>query len=655
MSRSDPEPAREPFFQEVVDDFVIGRVLSEQLPALAIEALDRGHDSPSLRMLAGWTPARLVDPVALFRRAAEELGATLDDEASVIRRRCLPLVEAAATRRLHVGMLPERLTAAVGSAALGFPSPLYALHSYATDYVAYAASPSEQQYARTFEHMAVEEAARLLAAWRTTEVMPMTSMPGAPSGDSPRLAPNASPTVGSGSGAAPPDHQRSTAGTIIAWTVIVLAVAALLVGRVVREKSRDAAGTKPQRDAAAELSMRIIGRYAVGAKLIMGSLPGGNQEQQIGKLADEVEQVAVASPLTRVRAAPVVAELSGTDRAMKLLESIESDEAELEDDVRDLGTIYSDGSDALGEGGRQRLLERHDWFGKLAVTWGKPDDDPLRREALAAARRTAIVALVAMLGGIGVGVLALGLFVTAIVLLALGRFQRGYERPSAPSRAGVFLEAFALYLAWLIGGSLLAGALGAREGNLKWFWIVVIGSAPLACLWPLVRGVSFQELRRGLGWHPGRGWIAELGAGVGGYLAGIPVIVAGIAITVLLSRVMGAQPTHPIVEEISGRLPDVLKLLLLASVYAPLAEETMFRGALYHGVRVRLPFIVASLIVSFIFAVIHPQGLAAVPALMGIAIVLAALREWRGSIVAPVVAHAINNGVILILLVLLIG
>jgi membrane protease YdiL (CAAX protease family) len=81
----------------------------------------------------------------------------------------------------------------------------------------------------------------------------------------------------------------------------------------------------------------------------------------------------------------------------------------------------------------------------------------------------------------------------------------------------------------------------------------------------------------------------------------------------------------------------------------------MFRGALYHGVRVRLPFIVASLIVAFIFAVIHPQGLAAVPALMGIAIVLAALREWRGSIVAPVVAHAINNGVILILLVLLIG
>jgi membrane protease YdiL (CAAX protease family) len=72
-------------------------------------------------------------------------------------------------------------------------------------------------------------------------------------------------------------------------------------------------------------------------------------------------------------------------------------------------------------------------------------------------------------------------------------------------------------------------------------------------------------------------------------------------------------------------------------------------------VRARLPFIVAALLVAFIFAVIHPQGLAAVPALMGIAIVLAALREWRGSIVAPVVAHAINNGLILILLVLAIG
>ena len=445
------------------------------------------------------------------------------------------------------------------------------------------------------------------------------------------------------------------AGTIIAWTVIVLAVAALLVGRVVRETSRSDPDAKSQRDVAAELSMRIIGRYTVGAKLLMQSLPGGNQEQQVAQLAGQVEQLARESPVNRVRGAPVLAELVGPERAVKLLDEVDTDKPEFNEDVRDLGAIYEDGADALDEDAKQRLVERHDWFGKLAITWGKSDADPTRRAALSAARRTAVVALVAMLGGIGVGVLALGLFVTAIVLLALGRIRRGYDRPVAPSRAGVFVEAFALYLAWFIGVSLVAGALGAREGNLKWFWIAVAGSAPLACLWPLVRGVSFNELRRGLGWHRGRGWVVEIGAGVGGYVAGLPVVVAGIVITMFLSRALGAQPTHPIVEEITGRLPDVLKLLLLGSVYAPLAEETMFRGALYHGIRARVPFLVAGLIVAFVFAVIHPQGLTAVPALMGIALVLAWLREWRGSIVAPVVAHAINNGVILTLLMLAIG
>ena len=46
------------------------------------------------------------------------------------------------------------------------------------------------------------------------------------------------------------------------------------------------------------------------------------------------------------------------------------------------------------------------------------------------------------------------------------------------------------------------------------------------------------------------------------------------------------------------------------------------------------------------FAFLHPQGLEAVPGLMGIAMGLAAIRERRDSLIAPVVAHAINNGLI---------
>jgi membrane protease YdiL (CAAX protease family) len=69
----------------------------------------------------------------------------------------------------------------------------------------------------------------------------------------------------------------------------------------------------------------------------------------------------------------------------------------------------------------------------------------------------------------------------------------------------------------------------------------------------------------------------------------------------------------------------------------------MFRGALFHYLRGRWSWAASAVVVSFVFAVIHPQGWIAVPALGAIALALAALREWRGSIIASMVAHAFNN------------
>jgi membrane protease YdiL (CAAX protease family) len=56
-----------------------------------------------------------------------------------------------------------------------------------------------------------------------------------------------------------------------------------------------------------------------------------------------------------------------------------------------------------------------------------------------------------------------------------------------------------------------------------------------------------------------------------------------------------------------------------------------------------------------LFAAIHPQGWVGIPVLATIALVLATLREWRGSIVAPVVAHACVNGVTVTILVMMAG
>jgi membrane protease YdiL (CAAX protease family) len=90
-------------------------------------------------------------------------------------------------------------------------------------------------------------------------------------------------------------------------------------------------------------------------------------------------------------------------------------------------------------------------------------------------------------------------------------------------------------------------------------------------------------------------------------------------------------------------------------VVAPLVEETMFRGVLYRHLREAssrrgklASILLGTVVTSFVFAVIHPQGWLGVPPLMGIATALALTREWRGSLLPCMLAHGLNNGVIMI-------
>jgi membrane protease YdiL (CAAX protease family) len=85
----------------------------------------------------------------------------------------------------------------------------------------------------------------------------------------------------------------------------------------------------------------------------------------------------------------------------------------------------------------------------------------------------------------------------------------------------------------------------------------------------------------------------------------------------------------------------------------------MFRGALYRHLRNATErrlgrtgsFLASAAVVSFLFAVIHPQGVLAVPALMGLAVGLTVLREWRGSLLPSMMVHGIHNGLTTFVLV----
>jgi membrane protease YdiL (CAAX protease family) len=105
-----------------------------------------------------------------------------------------------------------------------------------------------------------------------------------------------------------------------------------------------------------------------------------------------------------------------------------------------------------------------------------------------------------------------------------------------------------------------------------------------------------------------------------------------------------------------------VQIFVLVSLLAPLVEETMFRGVLYRHLREAsiwlrplLSALLSATVVSFVFAVIHPQGLLGVPALMGLAYAFALAREWRDTLIPSMVAHGINNGVAFTLSILLAG
>jgi membrane protease YdiL (CAAX protease family) len=174
-------------------------------------------------------------------------------------------------------------------------------------------------------------------------------------------------------------------------------------------------------------------------------------------------------------------------------------------------------------------------------------------------------------------------------------------------------------------------------------------------MWPLLRGSPFGEYRRALGLHTGRGVVREIGAGLVGYLAGLPVLLVAVFVASALTRITHSLPSHPIENEIRADWRSALQLYALASLWAPLTEELMFRGAFFAHLRRKHGWLVSASVVSIIFAVVHPQGIVGVPAIFTIGLTLAAIREWRGTILASMVAHALNNGALVTLLIFAMG
>jgi len=440
--------------------------------------------------------------------------------------------------------------------------------------------------------------------------------------------------------------------------------------------ARDPATTPTQ-------DIELLTRFAVGAHALAPSVSVAQFSGQLDADLTPVEEIAalpdrdarITEIAAHLRTAIAAAEIdsgapdSGAPDALRrvadvrpAIDALDPPDAELSADAAALTTIYTDGPGGLDADARTRLIDRHGYMARVALAWNQPRTDPMRQDierrgvrAIVAVGVVAILVVVAF-------VIGCALAIIAIVLRGSDRLHARFrpDRASPPALHDTYVEAVVIFIACLalfkvvigVVSSVVAGpSVGVRIGVFAGYWLIA-----LATLWPRVRGVSARDHALNIGWIRGRGVFREMMAGIAAYLAFVPVLAVGFVMVVVLSKVLGIRPTHPIVEDIPTATPWELAMLFsLASVWAPLVEESIFRGALYHHLRRFAPGIVSVLITAFLFAAIHPQGITTVPALMALALGFAACRGWRGSLIGSMTTHALHNATLLSLNLMMFG
>jgi membrane protease YdiL (CAAX protease family) len=464
----------------------------------------------------------------------------------------------------------------------------------------------------------------------------------------------------------------------LAWIAIVVLVGLVLWLHTV---SPPAGASTPGEGVDVRL-MELQARYLVGAKDVF-NLPGPDFYEQAKALN--------SGPLDRrLRFVILAGELAGPTEARVQLHQLDAkliragvqetpEQAALLDDLRRLYADYAAGrlqAPSVTKEQRQRLRRELGWFGELALAPAGSPDSAARAAILSSARRT-VLTLLGYVFGLGMlGLLGFAGLVFFVIFLFSGKLRRGIN--TGLLHGGVYAETFAVWMALFLGLNLAAAELPfARDA--RWLLTGLASLLSLSALfWPVLRGIPWPEVRWEIGLRFGKQPPLEPVIGIATYAMALPMVALGLLVTVVILVIEGALqglgnsadnfnpvhlPSHPVVEYVIGNdWWARFQVLILASVIAPIVEEVMFRGVLYRHLReasARLGLIVSVLfsatLVSFLFAVIHPQGLEAVPILMALAFTFCLVREWRGSLVPAMIAHGISNGLVLTLLILAMG
>jgi len=143
------------------------------------------------------------------------------------------------------------------------------------------------------------------------------------------------------------------------------------------------------------------------------------------------------------------------------------------------------------------------------------------------------------------------------------------------------------------------------------------------------------------------GWTYKhLGADIAlGILLFFPVFLAASALGTLLEWIGFSGPSESAMEALLPRTSAQYALAIALVIVVALSEEFIFRGYLIRRFSSATRSVTAAVIISsIIFAFGHGyEGTAGVAAVGFIGLVFALIYVWRGSLVAPVVMHFLQN------------
>ena len=454
----------------------------------------------------------------------------------------------------------------------------------------------------------------------------------------------------------------------MAWGVILVVTALIALG-VAADKADssnvvDAAEAKQEQGWG---TLELQCRLALGQHALMPS-----QSQNLVQSLVDVARVQAGG---MVRVSTVVAAIDGPKAAADLLRSWVVERRSLtgplplaQVDMLDLFERLYDGT--ASEAQRQTITEQYGWFGTvaLAATQDAPEKRAAQLKALmSVASQRVLLAFIGILVWAFAGVIGITLLVIYIVRYISGRVPCALEARSFHD--GLYAETFAIWLL-LFQGLLLAGAALGKlmpESMVLVPTLIMFPVSLVVLLWPRIRGVPLAQIRCDIGWTTGKGILLECWAGLMGYLMAMPILVVGLMLTTILMWLAGpGDAAHGSAHPVIGLLQSDNwwmrgQVLLLAVVLAPLVEETLFRGVLYRQLRLApkwragVSMLLSAVVTGVIFALIHPQGVLAVPALASLAVAFALAREWRGSLIAPMIMHGVSNGLTLIFVLMLLG